>query len=633
MNTANSEGKNQDKDFPQGERLRVKKTAFVGLAFGIVLCIIAVVFSPGFVEKYFITGDTMDSITLRLILRGRLLSALIGLILTGLCSFLLYRPDWILVKLAAIGKKGKALAAHLPPLQKNYRKIAVLIIALFCCIAVLYILVGEVNEDEGWYLYAGKLVYQGNIPYSDFSYTQTPLLPYIYGGLQKLFGTSLLLGRITTGIFGLVALVLTMAVAKILSGERASLLAGAAIAVNPFVIYFMIITKTYSLSVMLITLSLLLVFKKGHERFNYPLSVACLAIAVGVRLTVLPVLVLTLIYIAIVKRKYLLRSATTSSLILASIFLPFIILDPKAAYFNVLGYHLARYNPQTPAELILGKIRALFELLIKFPFLLPFIFLGISFFLVPRINCLWVSSKKDIRNYWPHLLVFSSFASVFLIHFVPGGSLPEYQVLNIPLAAIFAGWLFDEWSLDIKKSYKKSLLAMLVIGLLLFSFVGARPIHRVLDPRTSYINLSGNRLPVHEVSEVGRFVKEHTTPDQLLFTTHTFLALEANRNVLEGMEMGIFSFYPEWSTKKAKRYEVVNFEILKEYIRSRSAKALIITDTDFIHSGIYETTGSGIRESLLELIEDNYHREFSMDNFGQFGQGYDKVHVYLRKSY
>lgn len=632
MNSTNNKNKDRDKGLSQGEKSRVKKLAFVSLAFGIILCIIAAVFSPSFVEKYLLANNSMDSITLRLIFRGRLASALIGLILAGFGSFSLYRPSWLLVKLTAIGKRSRALADHLSSLQKNYKKIAALIIVLFCCIAVIYILVGEVNEDEGWYLYASKLVYQGKVPYRDFSYTQSPVLPYVYGGLQQLFGVSLLLGRIITGFFGLVALVLTMAVAKIFSGDRASLVAGAAIAANPFAIYFMIITKTYSLSIMLIALSLFLVFKKGNKGIHYPLSAACLAIAIGVRLTVLPVLVLTLIYIAIVKRKYFLRSAAASGVTLATIFLPFIILDPRASYFNILGYHMARYNPQTTAELILGKLRAFFEILIKFPFLIPFIFLGLGLFLVPRINRLWLSPKKDIKGYWPHLLVFSSFISVFLIHFVPGGSLPEYHVLNLPLAALFAGWLFDEWSLEIKESYKESLLALLVIGLLLFSLVGARPIHRFLDPRTSYVNLSGGRLPVHEVSQVGRFVKEHTSPDQQLFTTHTYLAMEANRDVLEGMEMGIFSFYPEWSTERAKRYEVVNFEILKEYVRTRRAKALIITDTDFVHSGIYESTGSSIRESLLELIEDNYSQEFSMDNFGQFGQGNDKVHVYLRKS-
>ena len=53
---------------------------------------------------------------------------------------------------------------------------------VYVSFSLVFVFRGELNADEGWYLYAGKLVYQGWMPYHDFAYTQTPLLPYIYGG-------------------------------------------------------------------------------------------------------------------------------------------------------------------------------------------------------------------------------------------------------------------------------------------------------------------------------------------------------------------------------------------------------------------------------------------------------------------
>ena len=39
---------------------------------------------------------------------------------------------------------------------------------------------GQLNQDEGWYLYASGLVADGQLPYVDFCYTQGPVLPFVY---------------------------------------------------------------------------------------------------------------------------------------------------------------------------------------------------------------------------------------------------------------------------------------------------------------------------------------------------------------------------------------------------------------------------------------------------------------------
>ena len=72
------------------------------------------------------------------------------------------------------------------------------LVALIVVELALLALVRSVNLDEGWYLWASKLVYEGQWLYHDFAYTQTPLLPYVYGLWQRLFGEGLYQGRVLT---------------------------------------------------------------------------------------------------------------------------------------------------------------------------------------------------------------------------------------------------------------------------------------------------------------------------------------------------------------------------------------------------------------------------------------------------
>ena len=70
--------------------------------------------------------------------------------------------------------------------------VALLLLTAIELLALL--LIRTVNLDEGWYLWASKLVYAGQVLYRDFAYTQTPLLPYVYGAFQLLFGEGLYQG-------------------------------------------------------------------------------------------------------------------------------------------------------------------------------------------------------------------------------------------------------------------------------------------------------------------------------------------------------------------------------------------------------------------------------------------------------
>ncbi len=63
---------------------------------------------------------------------------------------------------------------------------------------------GELNQDEGWYLYAGRLVSEGQHPFVDFASTQGPVMAYVYALAQPLVHLwGVAGGRLFTAILGI----------------------------------------------------------------------------------------------------------------------------------------------------------------------------------------------------------------------------------------------------------------------------------------------------------------------------------------------------------------------------------------------------------------------------------------------
>ena len=58
-----------------------------------------------------------------------------------------------------------------------------------------------IDGDEGFYLMASRLVFEHQLPYRDFFFTQMPLLPYVYGLWMQIAGTTWITGRVLSAIF------------------------------------------------------------------------------------------------------------------------------------------------------------------------------------------------------------------------------------------------------------------------------------------------------------------------------------------------------------------------------------------------------------------------------------------------
>ena len=506
-------------------------------------------------------------------------------------------------------------------IERNYAKIVILLLLLYLLFSLFYMFFGSINEDEGWYLYAGKLVYQGKILYSDFSYTQVPLLPYVYGLPQLFFGASLYLGRITSLLLGIMTLFLSIVISNRLAGKLAAVICGAAISLNLFAIYFLTITKTYSLTAFFISVSIFFLVSKINKYVKYSLSTIFLCLAAGTRLSAIFAIPILIIYLLIFERenkRFFLLAVGISVVTMAAIFLPFSLRDLELFWYNVVGFHIARYNDPNHLYMIRCKIDALSGIVQAFSFMMVAIVSGVVLFFVYN----WRRMKESLLNHGIYIYLIGVLLIIFFPHFLSGHSYTEYQIINLPLMAILAGCIYSKYYEKSGTSKGKSVVLAIICALLLVNLIGHG---------THYIDVSGRRLPIDEISRIADYIDEHVTKDEPIFTYHTYLAIQSQRNVLQGLEMAIFSYYPKWDTQAAQRYNVTNNEIVKELITSQKAGAVILTDFDFRGNAISVTdkrVQEDNRKEILTLIQEYYYLAKEM---GSFGQWRDTVYVYLRK--
>jgi len=179
-----------------------------------------------------------------------------------------------------------------------------LAITVYMVLGAMNLYFGELNQDEGWYLYAAKMVAQGKFPYIDFASTQGPVMPFVYVLAQPfvdLFGVAG--GRFFTLLLGFLGVVLAAILStRLVSPQKknfVALLAFSIAGINVYQIYFSTIVKTYSLcSLLIVSGFLALTFAKGKKAWLMAsIAGVLLALAAGTRISaaiILPVVFIVL---------------------------------------------------------------------------------------------------------------------------------------------------------------------------------------------------------------------------------------------------------------------------------------------------------------------------------------------------
>jgi hypothetical protein len=155
--------------------------------------------------------------------------------------------------------------------------------ALLTAVGVTVATTRPLDNDEGVYAYASKLVGHGRLPYADFTYPQTPLLPFAYGPWLRAFGESWVGLRMLSVVFTVALGLLVYRHCSCRFGARFGLLAFALFASSGAVIGWLPIIKTYALSTLLLFGAYTMVDRRAPTSKAWILGGSLFGLAIGVR--------------------------------------------------------------------------------------------------------------------------------------------------------------------------------------------------------------------------------------------------------------------------------------------------------------------------------------------------------------
>jgi len=505
---------------------------------------------------------------------------------------------------------------------KLYPLISALTLALYLLLGGHLALMGDLNQDEGWYLYAARLVYEGKLPYVDFAYFQPPLLPYIYGLPQALLGPGILTGRLTSLALGLATVILTGRLARKLAGDAAAA-AGLILCSTSTFVWAFATTRTEPPATFLTVLALYLLLGARAPL----LATLAMGAAAGVRLPCLPGALLfaaAAFYKYRGRRKLLALTGALNAAQLAIFFGLPLAAAPQRTIFNLLTSQLGRDvqlegGRTTPLQLALLRcIQAPAHLSYYFPAALT------GALTLAAFAALSGSAVRKRR----YLFLFLLALALYLPNFaVPYNFQEVYFVPSCAVLAIAVGCGLA----DLYHSLRPGPAGALPLALTV-SLVATQAASFAQSTWTRYIGQDAPQLA--KLRQVAGYVASITPPEKQIVTFNTYIAVEANRPVAEGLEMNTFSLFPNLTDEEARRLRVMNDSLFAEALRDERTGCVLLTDFDLRLLAEHRWRR---QQAERPLTEDEIFAKLPalrgyrlVRTIPRFGQWHDNLYVFIR---
>lgn len=501
-------------------------------------------------------------------------------------------------------------------------------LALALVLAGFNLWFGDLNQDEGWYLNAARLVAHGKVPYRDFAFTQGPAMAYGYVPAVPLIeALGVAGGRLYTGLLGLIAAGLAAWLAARLSavGNRSSaaLLAFMAVGLNVYQSYFCTVVKTYALGAVLLGAGFLLLTAAGGRRGRAAaaLAGACLTLAAATRISAgaaVPAVFLCLV----AGRRTLAPWAwfwfgAGAGIAALGVFGPFFLQAREGLIFSLLQYHAGR-EVGGLVQVLVYKAGFLSRLAQAYYATAAIAALALlARWLIPAAPvtgqrapvALEDASGAVVRSLW------WTVAAVSAVHLTAPFPYDDYQAMIFPLfaagvallAARAAAGRLMPWAL---------VAAFVLHGAAAFSspvnqawFVQGRDrIWWLLKEEPALVRLQRAAATVRRLAPDAR----------VLLTQDTYLAVEAGLDVPAGMEMGPFSYFPDLSTEQARQRRVLNGELLRRTLAESEAPVAAFSGYGLaIRCPEVERLSAGERRELWNIVDRRYEPASEIPDFGQ----------------
>jgi hypothetical protein len=220
--------------------------------------------------------------------------------------------------------------------------VAVLLACLHAAVALWFCVHGLLNADEAFYGLAAREVTAGRLPYRDFGFTQTPLVPYFQGAVMRVIGFGFLEQRIAAGLWAAAAIAVGAGWLARRAGPAAAWWFAALLTLSAGWMYHIHLGKTYGVT----TLAVLLLglafagdrFSPRGRRIALPLLGA---VVIGCRLPAAPLV--AVLWLALLLEqpslRHVLAVLTLAAAALGVTLGGFVAADPENFSFWVLEFH------------------------------------------------------------------------------------------------------------------------------------------------------------------------------------------------------------------------------------------------------------------------------------------------------
>ena len=515
---------------------------------------------------------------------------------------------------------------------------------------------GELNQDEGWYLNAAKLLTEGRVPYRDFAFTQAPMLPLVYSWVFTWVGHyGLLGGRIVTALLGALGSLLAVWLAMRSGPRHIQRLTGGLglilIAMNVYQSYFTTVVKTYALSGMFLAGGLAMLSFVGRTKGLRAAMAGgfLLACATATRISLGAALALGGLYLLVfqrrLKRWVWLDYAIGGALGLALTLLPFWMLGREGFVFGVVQYHTLREAGPLASQ-VAFKLGCLARLAQAY-----FPAATIGFFLLimagRRVARLGrpadgaapaPAEQEPVPDDIPPCFASFLWVTVLVlagIHLAAPFPYDDYQVPVYPiycavLAATGARWWlrvesrwFTRCTPDSRSARRLAILTVVWLVSGLHSFASPVAQNWFVAGRDRIWWHLRDQSPVAQLRDMAKWVHGLTAAAQgtELLTQDIYLAVEANLPVPPGLEMGPFSYYPDWPRERARQIGVMNRDMLRELLAT-TTNAPIAALSGYslaIRSPQVDAISREDDIAFQQILRERFEPVDSVPNFGQAG--------------
>ena len=468
----------------------------------------------------------------------------------------------------------------------RHRAVAGALLCAFALLASALAVSVEISPDEGFYAQAARQVSRGQVPYRDFGYTQGPVVPYVNGAVMRLARFGVLPQRFIDAAWALLQLAVLLSLAARLGDREGGLVAGAILLLSFIWAENLVLGNTFSLAGLFLSLA---AWSFGAiERPGRRVLATLLfgALAAGCRLSMLPFPFLLATSVVWKERRlaFAAWTALAAAGSLALVYGPFFLADAPNTLFWNLTFHLSTALERRG----LVPVR---EALLVCPAALLVIPLGLAGAMRTRAD----SSDQAHALRW--LLAASSLTTA----------------INLAVRAPYGGYIAPA-------------VGVLVVSAVLLARRASTHVRAVTllclasgIAGTALVQAAFSPSSLEDLARAAAFLRARTKPGALVATTVPEVAIDADREVLPGLDMGKFGLTEEMPEDRALRLKMATPASLEKAFRGGQISAIVLSQSRNWNFGwsapSLKSTSPAALARLRRALDDRWRVAYANDRY------------------